>query len=125
MRWDDSLAGYRGATRARDGEEGPALSKTWDVSSPAGEPCTGCDDAMKRAIHSLFKTFGYRVVRIEDDAGVGPRASERLWPLLAGAEEAGIFAAHIVDVGANDELWTRAIAFFRMPTIRWLSLRMS
>jgi hypothetical protein len=31
---------------------------------------------MKRAIHFLFKKLGYRVVRIEDGALAGPRASE-------------------------------------------------
>jgi hypothetical protein len=34
---------------------------------------------MKRAIHSLLKTFGYRVVRIEDGAAAGARASEPIW----------------------------------------------
>jgi FkbM family methyltransferase len=67
----------------------------------------------KRAIHSLFKTFGYRVVRIEEDAGVGPRASERLGPLLAALKRLGFSPLHIVDVGANHGFWTReAIAFF-------------
>jgi FkbM family methyltransferase len=67
---------------------------------------------MKRAIHSLLKAFGYRVVRIEDDAGA-PRASERLAPFLAGLKGLGFAPRHIVDVGANHGLWTReAIGFF-------------
>ena len=56
---------------------------------------------MKRAIHSLLKTFGYRVVRIEDRAAAGPRASEQLRPLLAGLKRLGFAPRHIVDVGAN------------------------
>jgi FkbM family methyltransferase len=68
---------------------------------------------MKRAIHSLFKLLGYRVVRIEDDDAAGPRASERLGPLLAALKELGFAPRHIVDVGANHGLWTReAITFF-------------
>ena len=68
---------------------------------------------MKRAIHSLLKTFGYRVVRIEDDADAAPRASERLGPLLAALKRLGFGPRHIVDVGANHGLWTReAITFF-------------
>ena len=68
---------------------------------------------MKRAIHSLFKLLGYRVVRIEDGDAGGPRASERLGPLLAALRELGFAPRHIVDVGANHGLWTReAITFF-------------
>jgi FkbM family methyltransferase len=68
---------------------------------------------MKRAIHSLLKTFGYRVVRIEDGAAAGPRASEQLRPFLAGLKGLGFAPRHIVDVGANHGLWTReAIGVF-------------
>src|SRR5580704_1627280 len=55
---------------------------------------------MKRAIHSLLKTFGYRVGSHRGPAA-GPRASEQLRPFLAGLKRLGFAPRHIVDVGAN------------------------
>ena len=64
---------------------------------------------MKKLIHSFFRLFGYRVVRIED----GPRPSEGLNPFFGLLRRLGFDPKHIIDVGANRGLWTlEALIFF-------------
>jgi FkbM family methyltransferase len=69
---------------------------------------------VKRLIHSFFKMFGYRVVRIED----GPRASEGLDPFLSSLQRLGFSPKYIIDVGANRGIWTRE-ALKHFPDARY------
>lgn len=69
---------------------------------------------MKRLLHSFLKTFGYRIVRIED----GPRASDGLKYFFSSLQRLGFAPKHILDVGANRGLWTReALKYF--PAARY------
>jgi FkbM family methyltransferase len=66
---------------------------------------------VKGAVHAVLKAFGYRLLRIEDDAVQG--VSELLGSFLGALKKAGFSPRHILDVGANHGLWTRqAMVFF-------------
>lgn len=69
---------------------------------------------MKSVLHSFFRAFGYRIVRIED----GPRASDGLKYFFSSLQGLGFAPKHILDVGANRGLWTReALKYF--PAARY------
>jgi FkbM family methyltransferase len=69
---------------------------------------------VKKLVHGFLRKVGYRIVRIED----GPRASDGLNPFFALLKKFGFAPKHILDVGANRGLWTRAALKF-FPDARY------
>jgi FkbM family methyltransferase len=64
---------------------------------------------LKQLIHSIFKAFGYRLVRI--DPSPGP--SSALESFFSSLKQHGSAPRHIIDVGANRGNWTRtALKYF-------------
>jgi FkbM family methyltransferase len=69
---------------------------------------------VKRLIHSFFRLFGYRVVRIQD----GPRASDGLNLFFSSLQRLGFSPKYIIDIGANRGIWTRE-ALKHFPDARY------
>jgi FkbM family methyltransferase len=64
---------------------------------------------LKQLIHSIFKTLGYRLVRI----GPSPGPASGLEAFFSSLKQHGAAPRHIIDVGANRGNWTRtALKYF-------------